>query len=537
MRSPTAALLWDIWCRKQRSVWAVAGLTAISWLAGADHTLNEVLGMLSFLLLFGIFNYTEFSGDTGQRHFPCRLFTLPVSSLRLVAVPIVAGIASVALLYVVWMERLSRGGPTSPLFAGTLLAALIVFYQAVLWTLARLGPLRLVVLGTIGTLLFGIGLLPSFPPSPPPTWRSETALAGIIIGLAAVVFLLSWRHVARLRSGGRRGGHLLAPLIARMADAWPRRRREFASPGAAHFWFEWRCSGMALPVLVGGVLLMVIAPLSWVARHAPDDTMQLLLVTLATPIALAIAVGMAFSRPTIWSDDLSVPAFVAVRPLSADEIVATKMKVAAASVAISWLVVLLFLSIWLSSWAHLDALSRLAIQLWAIHHRSVSAVSGIAALIVIAGMFLTWRFLVNRLWTGLSGDRRLFIASAAPIVLVVMAWAVLDAGRLPGWILEVPSRLTPVVWIAAVALVAKSWLAAYAWRDTPAQHVWRYLLVWLGGTTCFVALALVLWEIARMYLPLDAYRFQSLLVLLALTAVPIGRIGLAPSFLARNRHR
>jgi hypothetical protein len=294
---------------------------------------------------------------------------------------------------------------------------------------------------------------------------------------------------------------------------------------------------MALPVLVGGVLLVVIGPFSWLARHDADGTMRVLLGTLATPILLAIPVGLAFSKPTLWSDDLSVPAFVAVRPLSAEDMVATKVKVAAVAVAISWLAVLSFIGVWLSSWANLDSVSRLAIQLWAIHRHSVSAVYGVAALIVIAGMFLTWRFLVSRLWSGLSGSRTLFVASVGSIALVAIAFAVFDAGRLPGWILEDPGRLAPVVWISALAVIAKYGLALYSWRRIAPRHVRRYLLIWLGGTACFVTLAVLLWGVVRIYLPMDIDRVQSLLILLALMAVPLGRVGLAPSCLARNRHR
>jgi hypothetical protein len=217
--------------------------------------------------------------------------------------------------------------------------------------------------------------------------------------------------------------------------------------------------------------------------------------------------------------------------------VATKVKVAAVAVAISWLAVLSFIGVWLSSWANLDSVSRLAIQLWAIHRHSVSAVYGIAALIVIAGMFLTWRFLVSRLWSGLSGSRTLFVASVGSIALAAIAFAVFDAGRLPGWILEDPGRLPPVVWISALAVTAKYWLAAYSWRRIAPRHVRRYLLVWLGGTACFVTLAVLLWGVVRIYLPMDVDRVQSLSILLALMAVPLGRVGLAPSCLARNRHR
>ena len=518
MRSPSAALLWDIWSRHRALVWVIAGLTVFSWLDLSD-ILNELLGMIAFVLLFAIFNYGE---------FPHRLFTLPVSSLRLVAVPVLAGIASVELVFLLWMERLPGGGPTSPLLVGVLLAAYMVCFQAVLWTLTRLGPLRLVVMGAIAVALFGIGL---FPPV------SQTVLTALIAGLTLAVFLLTWRHVDRLRSGGGRGGRWLGPLIGQVADAWPHRRRGFASPAAAHFWYEWRCAGLALPVLVAGVLLIVVAPFSWLARRDAGDSFQLLMGTLAMPIVLAIPVGMAFSKPTLWSDDLSVPAFVAVRPLGADDLVAIKMRVAAVSAAIAWLLVLAFLGVWWSSWANLDDVSRLALQLWALHRHSVAAVGGIAALIVIAGMFLTWRFLVSRLWSGLSGNRTWFVASTVSIALVAIAAVVFDGDRLPGWMLEDPERVATAVWIAALAVIAKYWLAAYAWRRIAPRHVRQYLLVWLAGTACFVTLGMLFWGVARMYVPMDAYRVQSVLLLLALLAVPLGRIGLAPSCLARNRHR
>ena len=56
------------------------------------------------------------------------------------------------------------------------------------------------------------------------------------------------------------------------------------------------------------------------------------------------------------------------------------------------------------------SVSQLAIQLWAFHEHSVASVYGIVALVLIAGVFLTWRFLVSRLWSGLSGSRPLFMA-------------------------------------------------------------------------------------------------------------------------------
>jgi len=182
---------------------------------------------------------------------------------------------------------------------------------------------------------------------------------------------------------------------------------------------------------------------------------------------------MAFARPMFWSEDLSVPGFVAVRPLTDEQIVAIKMKVAATSVAIAWLMVVCFVGVWLSLWANVDAVSQLTIQWWAFHEHSVLSVYGTVALILIAGVVLTWRFLVSRLWSGLSGSRSLFMASVMSAILVVMAGMVFAADRLPRWVLDDPTRMAGVVWLMSIAVVVKCWLAAYSWRQVPARHARR----------------------------------------------------------------
>jgi hypothetical protein len=47
-------------------------------------------------------------------------------------------------------------------------------------------------------------------------------------------------------------------------------------------------------------------------------------------------------------------------------------------------------------------------------------VYGIASLLVMAGLFLTWRFLIASLWSGQSGSRTLFFGSAATVALTVI---------------------------------------------------------------------------------------------------------------------
>jgi len=106
-----------------------------------------------------------------------------------------------------------------------------------------------------------------------------------------------------------------------------------------------------------------------------------------------------------------------------------------------------------------------------------------------------------------------------------------------GWVLDDPARTASAVWILAVAVIAKYWLAAYAWRRVSARYAHRYLLLWGAATICLLALALLFWGVVRTFIAVDADRLEALLILGALLALPLGRVGLAPASLARNRHK
>src|SRR4051812_32129747 len=114
MRSPVAALTWEICRRNRGTICVVAVVVLSSWLfnlcfAGEFRAtlsqrhqllaINCLLTAASLLLVFSIFNYTEFSVQKEWTGFPYRLFALPVTSLTLVAVPILLGIAAVELVY------------------------------------------------------------------------------------------------------------------------------------------------------------------------------------------------------------------------------------------------------------------------------------------------------------------------------------------------------------------------------------------------------------------------------------------------------
>ena len=485
--------------RNRKSIWSVIGLFFFGWFFNLlveerYAALNVTLTFASLILVFAIFSYTDFD----------RLFALPVSTFVLVTVPVGLGLCAVELVYLPWVKMVFTPDEVSnPTWIALLTGAFMVLYQAILWILTGFGALRMIVLGIVGITLIIFSFLPSFPKST----LSESFLGSIVATCAVVAFLIAWLYVSQQRSGGATGRGCVRLLSEQLSNRMPRRKKPFRSPVGAQFWFEWRRGGLLLPIFIGGLLTLVIAPLSWRLRNEPGADLRILVTTLAMPIILALPVGKAFSKPDLWLSDLSVPSFVAVRPLAASELVIVKMKVAALSAVISWLLVLAFVLI------------RLPLR------ENI----GWVAPVVIAGMVVTWRFLVSGLWIGLSGNGTLFTASAIPhafmpfVGIIGIAVMLRRYESLPGWI---DDNLNFLLVFLTLGIIAKLSLWVFSWRDVAPELVQQYFIFWTGSTLGLIGLGMSLWRAERL-----------LVVLVAILIVPLARIGLAPSALIKNRHR
>jgi len=562
-QSPSVALVWDIWLRHRTLVRLLIAVSVFAFLLNAAlpesfrmfknnpntfdvhdavRVVNFLLLLTALLLFLALCSQTELNPQTGTRGFPQRLFTLPLTTFHLVALPIFLGMAAFEVLVVFWQslifrERVQVGGLM-------VIAAYIIAHQTILWTLPALGSFRVLVLGIVGIVFIVAFGLPTFPQEAFPWWLRENFLTVWLTAIAFGGFMTSWTYVARQRSGGGSGRHWTSSIVDRISDVLPRRTALFSSAAAAHFWFEWRSSGFLLPLLVGATLIVVIFPLSWYMRSDGGNTMRILAATLAMPIALALPVGKALSKPEWWSNEMFMPSFVAVRPLTNADFVITKMKVAALSAAISWLMVGVFVSVWLGLWANLDTLNYLRVLLWIFHGHSLYPQYALAILILVTGGLLTWRFLVSSLWLGLSGNKKLFTMTALPYgfaLVFALAFGVIlpqNEESILGWMFKDFGVVLPtLVQIAAVAVAAKFWIAAWSWRSAHHMHVKRYLALWLCGTAAWIALGLLLWDGVLQVVPSDSHQLRSLMILCALLAVPFARLGLAPRSLARNRHR
>jgi hypothetical protein len=543
MRSPIKALAWEIWQRGFKLASVVAGIAAICALV--NHVVPDkrfllrnfeavywLLMVVSLFLTFGIFHYAEHNRAKNWHGFPYRLFSLPVPTVILVACPILLGVISVESVYWIWAKLIFAPlGRTVSFWPAACLGAGMVCYQAIIWGLAGFRLTRIIVLALTGLLLADLGMVPLieeikiWPEKQLFRWATFILVLFSVVGAFA-----AWFSVERQRHGGGRGRARLRKALGRVLDRLPRRGKPFASAAAAQFWFEWRRGGHILPLCAASLLLLIFLPLSWFTRADHDSALWILGWAVLLPFVLSAVIGKGFVKPDFWSGDLSMPPFLAVRPFASGDLVVAKMKVAAVSVAMTWLLVLGFLSIYLPLWANTTELRELWQTLSLVY--GAFAMSIIVVLSLIAAAILTWRLMVGSLWVGLSGSLRMFVGSAVlhVMIAVLLVWSVVWMGRL-FWthLNQLVHNFRWVGWAIVAAAVLKLCLASRSWDRITPGRTRKYLAAWWLATVCFIVFVLAVDP------PFAA--LKHVLILAAFLPVPLARLGLAPSFLAKNRHR
>ena len=228
-------------------------------------TLNGLLACGSIFLVFGIFNYTEFNPQKQWTGFPYHLFTLPMRTWRLVALPMIAGVGAAELTYLAWVKLVFvHDELVRPGWFAVLIGAYLVFFQTILWTLAGFRILRIIVLSLVGTSLVGVAFMPFLSKLPPEWWLSENVLMAALAALALLAYLTAWNVVSRQRTGGGVRENWVKKRAEQILDLLPRRRsafvqrpqRSFGSSGGARvssclgwsprfcFWWSGRFPGI-----------------------------------------------------------------------------------------------------------------------------------------------------------------------------------------------------------------------------------------------------------------------------------------------------
>ena len=243
-------------------------------------------------------------------------------------------------------------------------------------------------------------------------------------------------------------------------------------------------------------------------------------------------------RPEFWSTNLAFPSFLAIRPLRNGEFVICKMKVA----ALERHCPRVDFGFWIRCYLRFRCVAMRR-QLKGVFYlfRMMYPHSWLVIIILSAAgvMVLTWRCLVVGLWTGLSGNTLRYIGSICGqgvIAVLLLIACGIWSDTIDSQIKNHPDVVKSVAisfigWTLAALVILKLWLAVFAWSKITPDRSRQYLIIWSCVTLGFVLLGILATPLA------DTYRCEHLFVLAALLLMPFARLGLAPSSLAKNRHR
>lgn len=555
MRHPFAALIWEMW-RSQRCA-CVSVLAAIPICAVFYRLLpmreSELLRGVSFLpmagslfCLFIVFRRTESDPWNRSSGFPSRLFTLPVRTWVLVTCPMACGVAATTIVYFCWAKFVFEPiGHSMPLGWPCLyLAASMLCFQSIVWTLARFRMIRLIALGVCGTviatgwLLFQRDISEGAITLLPAAWARWPMPGRLLISLVLLscgACFSSFFAVRNQRHLGRKHPFLFRKVIDAAENLWPRSRAPFSSPASAQSWLEWRRHGVLLPLVVAALLVLIMISTVAFGQLDVNGTVLTLSWMLAAPLAVAAAIGKGFGKLDLWSNDLAVPSFLAVRPMRSDEWIAAKLKVAALSTVASWSLVVGLVPVWFVYRGDFRVLVGLWNSLEVIGGQSMPGL--LIALAVPVGAVLTWRMLVAGICIGMWGQRAAFLGSTclgfALVFLALQACLWFQSARPPLHHFVRFSLWLP--WVLNALFIVKISVAAWAWHSairrgavTPCTASW-YFGCWFAGTGLLLLFIVLLVQ--------DVAWIRRLMIFLALLALPLARIGLATLALDRNRSR
>jgi hypothetical protein len=576
--SPAAALVWEI-CRESRFMF-LAVLAAIPACAIVQQFLSEspaaskkfvdfcTLPMaLSLAVVFVRLKFTESDRKQQFTGFPARLFTLPVRTWQLVICPMLFGAAVVSLIYLGWAGLVFRQGAEPFPFGWPCLylATGMVCFQAIVWALANFRITRLIVLGVFGTvltfgwMLFSMDILRFLMPG---TQRSrfvnlQTIQMGVLCALSVASYCAACWAVGRQRHGAsfKITWPRIRFLSMNLLVAWasrpcgsplsPARPKPFASAEAAQSWFEWRRNGVLLPASVGVVLLLIVLPATLVRYLAGEPLSANLILWIlfwifVLPFALAFILGQGFGKTNFWGKELGLTLFHAVRPMTGEVWCAVKLKTAAWSALVTWLLVFVMAALWLAAcvdWSRLPVNSFFVLQTFQpdLLTGVVVLSAGVVLFVFATLILLTWRLLAANIYLGVLDNKYLFNLSVCIVFITLFS-----APGLGMWCLQHPVEFERLLlepawlpWTLAVCCLLKLGLAARLCSVAmqrgmvSARTALKYFTVWLFGTEALLLLVLIA--------PVSG-AMSHLLALVAVLALPLVRVSLAPFAFARSRH-
>ena len=580
MKSPAAAIGWEIWARNQ---WAFVMIAGVMVFVGAFESIaagllgtsrahllehpsltdyGDEVGLVIFFVLVTmmatliaclvLFSYTETAYRNGEPRFPERTFHLPIRTSWLAGIPMIFAAVSITSIYLVWRQFILL--PVGIILPATLPVCSLVMatlgLQALIWGLPGLPALRLLALSFVFTLFLAVNFcmlaetrIPagssSILDTLTPPWRAgqvavyNRAAMGLSIGLSIISLVMGVHAVERHRRGKWRGFKSEAVAAPHGIKGRP---QTFSSRTTAQFWFEWRRNGALLPYAVTSFYAMLLLVIPLLTKMDASTTLRVFIAAIALPVLLSAVVGVGFGKLDFWSKEFALSPFLSNWPIREGEIIAAKLKVAAAAVVISWTVGALSICLWLFFWCDASQITyewQNFLKEMPTGSSQITVILGAAAALVIS-----WRFLIANLHWGIWGRPKYFLAGAAGASLVGLAVIVLGVLFFTSNNGGAYRRLVyfPLLpWLIAFAVTTKFTVAACAFGNSlrrglvSLRFVVGYVFFWLLATATLLAGVV-------MAVPYEGWK-QHLFMFALVLAVPLARIGVSPILLSWNRHQ
>jgi hypothetical protein len=379
----------------------------------------------------------------------------------------IGGIVAVVVFHFTWILCVFRGWQIElPRFGLPIhlltLACMMALAQAVVWSLYAFPWIRfaMLVIALVGCGFLGIAV-----PSEGYRLMSAGSLATVFGGLTLLGWIAAVLGVARDRRGEWQGW--TGKALAQVLDLLPARRKGFASPAGAQFWFEWHRKAVfasvafALPL----ALTAIILPLG-PALYLDRPTFALMIWGVPfLGFVMASSVGQALASPNFSAGQRGISLFLATRPSSSGSFVMAKLKVVALVTLLGYALVALLTPLAICC-LHLIPSSHLEFprsnEIWRQTHQVLTGF--FHPVIIAAVLALTWHSMVAGLSIGLFGPlRRAMIANLTGMLVVGVT---VCAGL---WLYQHPesheTTFPIVAVIGGLMIVAKAVSASVSFRS------------------------------------------------------------------------
>jgi len=547
-RTPTGAMLWEIWGR-HKWIFPCHGLAlAVSacLVCWKEHGAPEnAVGFVylisagcfcgSFIPLLACLGYMEFDAGRVQLGFPGRLLLKPVSTAQLVLVPMLFGGAIILAVFALWTQLVVRHLIAIPasnlLWIGTVLLSFFWWMQALAWSLPSLKG-RVVIDLMMAATHFLLGALPMMPVNALTKWRWP-----ILIALLATVVPAAWVGLKLVRQGRWDGPSSIATFWSHVRSplAWSPRRR-FHSAFGAQFCLEWRGQGWRLPGISGGLALLVV-PIALLATTKlgalnPPPLEVILSILVLMPLLFSGVIGHALGKFDPLDTTRELPVYIAVRPMTDGGFVMAKLVMALAAGVLTWLLTLAGACLCVVIMGTGTLFSKAA----AVTPYGPAALAIGCVPLLLLLVILTWKNMVAGIGAVLTGRQwvvTVFLCKSAVFytgLLLLGEFAVIDQDLRKALLHWLPGLL--IVLLAAKIVFS---ICAFAWglrrnAITPWAVGWTaggwfvcgLFLAGYGGLVCLAMNKSEMWIWAA---------------LAGFLVLPLAELAIAPLPLAWNRHR